>query len=431
MSNASGGEKLSRAGDVVLSDAFITSSNGAVLDISSAVVGVELYENIFETFVNGKAVVSDSSALQTFFPMVGNEFLTLRFHTPGFSSEDSCGGEFFIYKCSDSVRHTDRNSVYVLYFISKEAVVDQNKRISHTFRDSPSDAVKWLLGDNGLQTEKKLFCEEPRNRFAFCSNWWKPSRCIQWVADHGVSASGSPSFLFFENRRGFVFASLDSIMDSSIPVAMEFSVSNYSRTMGDRQTASRDLMKDYQTILQIDYHNGFDYFKRLRDGFYGSEIITMDMTTQRYTHNRFGREFFADKHLNAYSPVAEKVVATSRGSMKFVPRMYNNFEDFEESTVHDTVADRNAILSRLSSQGFTIQVYGRTDYSAGQKVRVTIPRSGQVRDGDSDSSDKLLSGVYLVTGLCHNITSYDHRTILELAKDSYSIDINKTGMPKG
>lgn len=431
MSNASSGEKLSRAGDVVISEAYVTSSNGATLDIMSAVVGIELYENIFETFVSGKVIVSDSSAIQMFFPMVGNEFLTLRFHTPGFSSEDSCGGEFFIYKCSDSVRHTDRNSVYVLYFISKEAVIDQNKRISHTFRDPPADMVKWLLGDNGLQTEKELFSEEPRNKFAFCSNWWKPGRCLQWIADHSVSAKGSPSFLFFENRRGFVFASLDSIMDPSVSPVIDLSVSNYSRTMGDRQSASHDIMRDYQTILQIDYHNGFDYFKRLRDGFYGSEIVTMDMTTQRYTHNRFNREFSADNHLNSYSPVADNAVATSRGSMKFVPRMYNNFEDFEESTNHDTMADRNAILSRLTSHGLTVQVYGRTDYSVGQKIRVTVPRSGQIRDGDSDSSDKLLSGVYLVTGLCHNVTSYDHRTILELAKDSYPIDINKTGMPKG
>ena len=66
--------------------------------------------------------------------MVGNEFLRLAFVTPSLSDEFAYRGEYFIYKCSDMVRQGDRLSVYVLHFISKEAVLDQNKKISKTFK---------------------------------------------------------------------------------------------------------------------------------------------------------------------------------------------------------------------------------------------------------------------------------------------------------
>ena len=421
-------QKLTKAGDINLTEVSIVSSNGVMLNVTPQVVSIELFENLFESFINGKIVISESQALQTFFPLVGNEFLNLSFTTPSLDDEFSYKGQFFIYKSSDMARYGDRLSLYVLHFISKEAVLDQNKKISKTFKGNPEDMVRYLLGDNGLQTTKELFAETPRNTFAFCSNWWKPTKCIQWVLEHSVSPNGNPSYLFFENKRGFIFTSLDSLLDKDVPITMNFEVSNYSRQMGDKQSSYRDIMKDYQSILQIDYHTGYDYFKRLRSGFYGGEIVSMDITTQRYTHNKFNRSFENDSHLNPFSPVADKSLATTRGNLRFVPRMYNNFEDYGDSTNYDIIADREAILARLTTQSLTIQVYGRTDYSVGQKVTVTIPKSGQIKDGDSETKDKMISGTYIITGLCHNITTFEHRTILELAKDSFEIDINKSGM---
>ena len=420
--------KLNRAGDVDLKEVSIVSSNGTLLNVTPQVVSLELFENLFETFISGKVVINDSQALQTFFPLVGNEILSLSFQTPTLPDEFAYNGEFFIYKCSDTVRHGDRSSVYILHFISKEAVLDQNKKISKTFKGNPEDMIRYLLGDQGLQTDKPLFAETPRNSFAFCSNWWKPSKCIQWIIERSVSPNGNPSYLFFENKKGFVFSSLDSLISKDVPDSAVFEVNNYSRQMGDNQTSYRDIEQDYKSILQIDYHTGYDYFKRLRSGFYGGETITLDITTQRYTHNKYNRPFENDSHLNEFNPVADKAIASTRGNLRFVPRMYNNFEDYGDSTNYEVTVDRDTILSRLTTQGLTIQVYGRTDYSVGQKVRITVPKSGQITEGDSNTIDKVVSGTYLITGLCHNITSFDHRTILELAKDSFAIDVNKSGM---
>ena len=80
-------QKLNRAGDVSLNEVAIVSSNGVLLNITPQVVSIELFENLFESFISGKIVIKDSQALQTFFPLVGNEFLRLSFVTPSLSDE--------------------------------------------------------------------------------------------------------------------------------------------------------------------------------------------------------------------------------------------------------------------------------------------------------------------------------------------------------
>ena len=67
-----------------------------------------------------------------------------------------------------------------------------------------------------------------------------------------------------------------------------------------------------------------------------------------------------------------------------------------------------------------IDVYGRTDYTVGKKVKVQM---NQLRDlsKDEDSKDlldKLYSGTYIITAMSHQITKGEHRCTLELCKES-------------
>ena len=79
--------KLNRAGDVDLKEVSIVSSNGTLLNVTPQVVSLELFENLFETFISGKVVINDSQALQTFFPLVGNEILSLSLQSPTLPDE--------------------------------------------------------------------------------------------------------------------------------------------------------------------------------------------------------------------------------------------------------------------------------------------------------------------------------------------------------
>lgn len=71
----------------------------------------------------------------------------------------------------------------------------------------------------------------------------------------------------------------------------------------------------------------------------------------------------------------------------------------------------------------SINVFGRTDYSAGQRVHLSVPRSTQIKKND-DPEDKILSGNYLIGAICHLITLDSHQCTMELIKDSYMTNIN-------
>jgi len=45
---------------------------------------------------------------------------------------------------------------------------------------------------------------------------------------------------------------------------------------------------------------------------------------------------------------------------------------------------------------------------------------------DDDAEDKIMSGIYLISAICHNITRKSHQCIIELIKDSYMVNINAT-----
>ena len=150
-------DKLKHAGDVTIREVTIISSNGMGLDVIPQLVSLELYESLYDPFISGKLVLNDAQALRDFFPMVGNEMVRLSFEAPTIGKDFAYEGDFFLYDSGDTSRISERSSVYVLNFISKEAVIDRNKRISKTLKGNPTDMITYLLGDNGLQTEKAVF----------------------------------------------------------------------------------------------------------------------------------------------------------------------------------------------------------------------------------------------------------------------------------
>jgi hypothetical protein len=73
-----------------------------------------------------------------------------------------------------------------------------------------------------------------------------------------------------------------------------------------------------------------------------------------------------------------------------------------------------------------ITVPGRTDYTVGQKVNVTLNRTEPISIKDDDVTDKLLSGNYLIAAINHYIDKEKHECYMELIKESSMMDMNRT-----
>ena len=209
------GQSLKFAGEVSIDKVKIITSDGFYQDIAAQVINIQYYEDLFSPFISGSLIVKDSLDLVNLFPFVGEEFVELEITTPTLD-KGAIKGRYYIYKLSDRELIGDNVVVYQLHFISVEAVIDLNKKVSKVFTGNVANTVKAIVADktDGLQSDKTVYAEETTRDAKFISNFWSPVKCISHLTELGVNKNSSPSYVFFENRDGFYFVSLDSLYSS-------------------------------------------------------------------------------------------------------------------------------------------------------------------------------------------------------------------------
>ena len=412
-------EKLSFAGDVQIHDVTIITTSGFATTITPQVVTIEIYEDLFSPFITGKVVLRDAQELVNLFPLVGEEIIRLDISTPSISAKDSLRGEFYIYKMDDRIKLAEREVAYALHFVSKECIIDVNKKLSKAYSGKVSDIVTKILKED-LETIKPLHIEETKNITKYISNFWTITRNLQYLSDNAININDSPTYVFFENKYGLNFVSLDSLYGDN-PVFQKFIWDNY---VAERKGATRDLNKDYQRILEIRTPEVYNYLERLKSGMYGSELIAFDILTKQYMNVEYAPKFSETKHLNPNPLWSSNAISRPRATLIQDHRYYNNFDGYDDVTNSKSLQKRTSLMTQAEAFKLEIVVFGRTDYSVGQKVYVELPKNTQIKKNEIEWQDKVYSGYYLISALCHRITRTQHECVMELIKDSYGMNLD-------
>lgn len=419
-------EVLQKAGDVIIDEVALCNLDGVAVNATAQVFRIDLFESIYSPFLTGTIFLFDGIDIRTLLNISGKEILRIRYHTPVIDSKGK-ELEFFIFRCSEKIQIREKMQGYSLDFISKEAVVNSNSKISKLFKGNASSIARDILGDSGLQTSKPVTVEETSTDLAFVSNFWQPTRCMRYLMEHCVSKDKSPDMLFYEDTNGFNFRSLRSLVGKDVPTVAEFKKQTQDNSVQpDKLKADiNNVPDDFTHFSAIREKTGFDYFERLKNGFYGGEIIGYDSTSHQYTYNKFSRKFDEDEHLNEFPPLGENSRSSTRGMLLYQPKRYNTFEGFEDVTNYLYAINRKTIFERLRTTAVVLEVPGRSDYYVGMKVNLKIPRSIDQQNPNNTIEDIHSSGTYLVCKIKHSIFPQDHRCTLELTKDSYihSLDV--------
>lgn len=417
-------DKVNFAGDIKINEVALINSRGFLQDVTQQIIGIEIYEDIFSMFTSGKLILKDAQEVTNLLPLIGEEIVRISLQTPSLKEEDGYKGEFYIYKMGDRMKISERETAYVLHFISKEAIVDLNKKISKAYSGKVSDIVKQVVTEDiGLETKKNLNVEDTSNITKYISNFWSPTRNLQYLCENAVNIEGSPSYIFFENKYGLNFLSLES-MYSNAPLHQKFIWDNYSADINKTGSSEKNITRDYQRVLELNTPETFNYMDRLKSGMYGAELITYDLLTKQYTHIAYKPNFEEHKHLNQYPMWSDNLVSRPRSTIIQDHRYYNNFDGFDDVTNSKTIQKRTSLLAQAEAFKLEINVFGRTDYSAGQKVYLEVPRSSQISKDDPNWEDKVHSGYYVISAICHSITRESHECTMELIKDSIMVNLN-------
>lgn len=425
MENASGkvGSGVISEYDVEIKELKIINGFGDFIDIDLIYDEINIYEDIFGNVIHGDMLISDSQNIIARLQLHGNEFLSIYFKSPSLEDYKKV---FRIYKAADySLRSGTSNVQYKLHFCSEEFFISQQYFVSKSFKEQRlSDVVRIIARDYLKISAAKLPNEAielsaklttPEKNPLIIPNL-RPFEAINWIASFALSNfDSSPGFFFYEDRFGFNFKSFDTLYTQNKTKQLILSPKN---------TSDNSPLLKHNQIDNMEFKHVFNVLDNMSQGAYHSNITKLDYLNRDVENSEYRVTNQKLRTLNGYYPFN---LSPNRfgDPIDRASTYYRMFPKFQGDLVSNWLLVRAARLSLLNSMKVRIDLPGDSGLTIGQLVVLDIPDNAAKTDGKTIQSDKMMSGVYLVTGLRHRIIRNKYTCHAELCKDSVGFDFTR------
>ena len=408
-----------------------TLDGKTTVDVTNSCLFFDYFEDILSPCVTAIAQLMNSSSLFNILPIRGGEKVTI--------SVDTAFGEFmlddlYVYKVSNlDAQHS--NEMFTLNLVSREGLTNETSRCQTIYRGNLQTTVTKILKDD-LKTKKYKSenIEGTSNDYSFIGNNRKPFHVLTWLGPKAVPANGQNSgtsgeeargtagFLFYENKDGFNFRSIDSLVSSTkiqTNSADKENIPYYLFT----QVIEENQTKTNFNILNYNYEKNIDLMKSLRVGMYVNKTYFYDLysnTLDLYTYkvkNQVKSKLGGAESIAVSDEFGDSIsrimVRTSdRGALK------------TDGSVSDKLrsgADMAMSYSRynlLFTQALNMVVPCNVNLKVGGIIHAEFPR---IDRNTNMTSDEEQSGYYLVKELRHHFEGGQMVTSLRLIRDSYGL----------
>lgn len=449
-------ETPSAAGDVFCDELFITTVNGQQIDLKNFCMQLTLYEDVFSNVMTGTMIVADALSFITKAPLVGGEFLSIQYRTPGFERVDNqmIKKTFCVYGISDRMFNNDREQFYTLHFISIEGLQDNVSLISKGFNGSTDELVKKIYTDyletprwfnkGDFTTEKTplVISGAPHaSTVRMVAPYWSPMKIINWLSNRALGKQNKgANFLFFESNKAFYFSSIEDLIEEQRNKGVLFEQYFYSqnnlRSEAGGYTYRRpDIGRQYQVVARQRFPSFSDLLKNQDSGYLASTLYTHDILLKQYKEWTwdYNANYETFQHLENFGVSGDKITSKKLHKTPFHSKaakheasyrslrtkQFRMFNDFADPKYQDWVLQRNSLLHEASNIKIEMDVMGRTDAEAGQLIYYHFPSGTDKMVNTEQPFDPIMSGLYLVTAIRHTFTPGKHEMRYEAIKDSF------------
>ena len=457
MTNVVKPNEIKRAGDFTVDDCRLILSSGIELDISGVLLEVQLYESIDTSAVTGTVSFANTDGLSNSGPIIGQEYLKLKIRTPTFTNEEN------IIDFSENVLHVtnvtvsqigNKGELILMNVITSEAVRNQGAVVSRSVEGTYDEFVRALL-KNDLKCTKNLDIERTEGLRKYVLPNTNPFDLIKIFRRKAVSAAtNSPTYVFFENFRGYHFKTLEKMYGQE-PV-MTYFESSFGVDTGDKtqENPRKRLERELSTIQAASIVNRKDTLVNISLGALSSELTTFDVVTKQFNGGNgpetpFVYNYFDDrkneKHINDFdkevtgdNPIYSEVTSENKRISDSVPVDFLSFTatSDEKDTLHqpddgslsyepiktnEWLQRRRSFMVNLHSGiGLNLRVNGTTKVGAGDIVIVNLRSPLINREAKRDSKDRYFRGNFLVTKIEHTfkLAGSKHEMQMTVMKDS-------------
>ena len=445
--------------------------DGEIFDVRDLILSFNYHESIESAFLRCDINILDSVDFNR--NLKGGEKVHIKLTTATAINKEPLETTMVIYKIG-SISKTERGQLYILHCVSPEMYHDEGNKVFKAFGPGEgtlqADCIpkliceKWLKCKGGKKIRKDNFENHSPVTFVSCS--WKPSDAIAFVSDKVTRLSASKGdkkqsgFLFWENRNGFNFRSIDSLAKGH---GEQNGIYQYRYV----QQAQEGVNPMY-AIESLTYPDKANHLANMRMGTYKTAAIGVSLPSQKdsfappsgskeeadeeaatnvtadsgtglgtapggtinkmriLTYKQvFAKADTIEKHPPFVTPKffdLEKAQPT-RMKIRALPGVKNQTSISNPNNGTNPDVDAMAVAQYASARynllkaiKLNIVVPGNTSLAAGGMVSVIIPASQE--DGENVKQDDGFSGKYLIAALTHVYRKDGMTTKLYLIRDS-------------
>ena len=404
----------------IINDCSLIPSEGSSLKQEFNIAGgnpsITYFESIKSPAISLSLNFIDVDQLISREGITGGEYLSLRIKVQGYDKEFEIKPDKHLLMLNSvkNVTTSSSKQVATLEFLSVEAIINETSRVNQRFTGNVTDTVKKLLKDKkGIKTKKNLDSDQATNSYSFVGNLKRPFDTIQWLCSKTQSSKDGTGFLFFETLDGYVFKSIESLLDGE---AVEYKKS-------ETPDESSGL-----TILENNLNQTSDIGMSCRMGMYANKTIYINIDNATLKTVDYRIESLKLKKPPKLPNGLEKnptrlmlrildKCALQKGSKK------KEIQKENELAIYQSKSYARANL--IFSQSMSVSIPFNPELRAGQMLDLRFPlRKSEGDDQDKTTygteSDDDVSGKYLISELKHIIGGNRANTELTLIRDAFT-----------
>lgn len=483
-----------RPGDFILDYVLISSfdgKHGANIGLGE-ILELNITENIMTSNITGDIKVRDKRAYIERLPIIGDEYISIKFRVPQRSDKDAILlDNMRIYKITErEVTGVDQgvSETYRLHFISQETLITFNESISRSFSDQTVDnIVKTIWKDyvTPVKGEKKVIdVESTTGKVNFIAPNWTPFKAINWLTENmAVDKSGNADFLFYEATNkskgsSYHFKSIDSLFKQKPSYTLFFGPQNLSKNgEKDRSTSQRNI-PEYgydksgnviDNTIKGQYYQYWIFHDILRKKFVVSKLSHEEDFLKPKGSEKIDKKFYADTVKKEAKPLQyirmpgnintfPTKVAKSKGinndistaaepnprrkSVEYISKREET-KNLETSDLNAQVAfAREFKLQQINNYKLIIDyIPGTDEIQLGKMIEFMRPHPTDDQSAFLNASgkveEKYLSGNYLVTRVDHciyfdgDMNAWRYKIGIDAVKDQFEEKVSYLNVKSG
>lgn len=410
------------------------------IDATSCIASIKYYEDLFSPSIFISMLVVNTSGLISSLPILGGERVRLKITQTATDKSiniDETKNIYYIYHVYSSSVNSTRET-FLIDLAPIEMFKNETTRVFDRYPETQgkeeeiSKSVTKILR-TVLKTDKPINVDSTQNSYAFYGNSKKPFTVLTWLGPKSIPTIGKSSeregtagFLFYQNKDGYHFKSVDSLMSGLDSNSSDRKIAaTYYYSENNDEPASTDT--NFKVLLTPVFEKNVNVIENLRVGMYSSLNYFFDLNTKKFNSYTYKLSESYDIMKHASKSTSRPKIPMglennpSRLMVKFIDDVVKKPRDEDPSrNMDDRIRYQSQSIARYNlafTQSLNITIPLNLNLSVGDVIRLNI---GDVTK-EIKQKDSKRSGLYLIKELAHEFSGDDGngKTGLKLIRDSY------------